>query len=288
MGVKVIDRCNLTILEEPGQEDLAAFLASRQVEVVASLPVLHGGAGGPPARQGSLREERARHPEPERARLRARGLGARAQPRLQPAGREPAAGAGEARGGLQAHPGRGLRDRVQRALHARQHAHPALRLDAHLEGAVQRLHGAPARGAPRRERRGRDVPHARVRGLAGLRVRLRLQPDAGAAPARRGASPGRTSPTCSAATSRATRSSCATTATAAPRGRARPAAARSPDDAATSRRAAPVPRPTATRRACSTARPTSRRGRSTWSAGSTATSRRWRRSPPWPRGKRSR
>ena len=38
MGVKVIDRCNLTILEEPGQEDLAEFLASRQVEVVASLP----------------------------------------------------------------------------------------------------------------------------------------------------------------------------------------------------------------------------------------------------------
>jgi radical SAM/Cys-rich protein len=38
MGVKVIDRCNLTIFEEPGQEDLAGFLASRQVEVVASLP----------------------------------------------------------------------------------------------------------------------------------------------------------------------------------------------------------------------------------------------------------
>jgi len=38
MGVKVIDRCNLTILEEPGQEDLAGFLAGRQVEVVASLP----------------------------------------------------------------------------------------------------------------------------------------------------------------------------------------------------------------------------------------------------------
>jgi radical SAM/Cys-rich protein len=38
MGVKVIDRCNLTILEEPGQEDLADFLAGRQVEVVASLP----------------------------------------------------------------------------------------------------------------------------------------------------------------------------------------------------------------------------------------------------------
>ncbi|HYG66953.1 MAG TPA: arsenosugar biosynthesis radical SAM (seleno)protein ArsS, partial [Anaeromyxobacteraceae bacterium] len=38
LGVEVIDRCNLTILEEPGQEDLAAFLASRRVRVVASLP----------------------------------------------------------------------------------------------------------------------------------------------------------------------------------------------------------------------------------------------------------
>jgi radical SAM/Cys-rich protein len=38
MGVKVIDRCNLTVLEEPGQEDLAGFLAASQVEVVASLP----------------------------------------------------------------------------------------------------------------------------------------------------------------------------------------------------------------------------------------------------------
>jgi radical SAM/Cys-rich protein len=38
LGVKVIDRCNLTILSEPGQEDLAAFLAEQGVEVVASLP----------------------------------------------------------------------------------------------------------------------------------------------------------------------------------------------------------------------------------------------------------
>jgi radical SAM/Cys-rich protein len=37
-GVDVIDRCNLTILEEPGQEDLADFLAAQGVEVVASLP----------------------------------------------------------------------------------------------------------------------------------------------------------------------------------------------------------------------------------------------------------
>jgi radical SAM/Cys-rich protein len=38
MGVNVIDRCNLTILEEPGQEDLAQFLADHQVEITASLP----------------------------------------------------------------------------------------------------------------------------------------------------------------------------------------------------------------------------------------------------------
>ena len=38
LGVTVIDRCNLTILNEPGQEDLAQFLADHQVEVVASLP----------------------------------------------------------------------------------------------------------------------------------------------------------------------------------------------------------------------------------------------------------
>ena len=38
MGVRVMDRCNLTIMEQPGQEDLAEFLASQQVEVVASMP----------------------------------------------------------------------------------------------------------------------------------------------------------------------------------------------------------------------------------------------------------
>jgi radical SAM/Cys-rich protein len=37
-GLKVIDRCNLTILNEPGHEDLAEFLAANEVEIVASLP----------------------------------------------------------------------------------------------------------------------------------------------------------------------------------------------------------------------------------------------------------
>ncbi len=38
LGVHVMDRCNLTILEQPGQEDLAKFLAGNRVEIVASLP----------------------------------------------------------------------------------------------------------------------------------------------------------------------------------------------------------------------------------------------------------
>jgi radical SAM/Cys-rich protein len=37
-GLTVIDRCNLTILSEPGQADLAEFLAAHAVEIVASLP----------------------------------------------------------------------------------------------------------------------------------------------------------------------------------------------------------------------------------------------------------
>ena len=38
LDINVIDRCNLTILSEPDQEDLAEFLAEQQVEIVASLP----------------------------------------------------------------------------------------------------------------------------------------------------------------------------------------------------------------------------------------------------------
>ena len=38
LGVRVMDRCNLTILHEPGQEDLADFLRDTGVDIVASLP----------------------------------------------------------------------------------------------------------------------------------------------------------------------------------------------------------------------------------------------------------
>lgn len=38
LGVAVMDRCNLTILSEPGHEGLATFLAEQRVQVTASLP----------------------------------------------------------------------------------------------------------------------------------------------------------------------------------------------------------------------------------------------------------
>ncbi|TDG14182.1 radical SAM/Cys-rich domain protein [Seongchinamella unica] len=38
LGLHVIDRCNLTVLFEPGQESLAQFLAEQGVEITASLP----------------------------------------------------------------------------------------------------------------------------------------------------------------------------------------------------------------------------------------------------------
>ena len=37
-GAKVIDRCNLTILEEPGYSDLPEYLSEHEVEIIASLP----------------------------------------------------------------------------------------------------------------------------------------------------------------------------------------------------------------------------------------------------------
>src|SRR5690348_432425 len=37
-GSHVIDRCNLTIIEEPGYGYLPAYLAGKMVEIIASLP----------------------------------------------------------------------------------------------------------------------------------------------------------------------------------------------------------------------------------------------------------
>lgn len=36
--IEIIDRCNLTVLQEPGQEDLVDFLKEHRVKIIASLP----------------------------------------------------------------------------------------------------------------------------------------------------------------------------------------------------------------------------------------------------------
>lgn len=38
LGLRIIDRCNLTVLQEPGYEDMADFLAENKVVITASLP----------------------------------------------------------------------------------------------------------------------------------------------------------------------------------------------------------------------------------------------------------
>lgn len=38
LGMRVMDRCNLTVLEDPALEDMPRFLADRGVEIIASLP----------------------------------------------------------------------------------------------------------------------------------------------------------------------------------------------------------------------------------------------------------
>ena len=100
LGAHVIDRCNLTVLEEPGKEDLAVFLKDARGRDHCVATVLYGGAGRAPARQGRLPGQSIRAlKQAERPRLRAQPA---AQPGVQPAGPDAAAGAGQARGGLQA------------------------------------------------------------------------------------------------------------------------------------------------------------------------------------------
>ena len=54
IGCQVIDRCNLTILCEPGYEDLAAFLRDHRVQITASLPSTQEGVTDGQRGQGSF------------------------------------------------------------------------------------------------------------------------------------------------------------------------------------------------------------------------------------------
>ena len=69
MGARAMDRCNLTIFEVEGQQDLPEFLAGEQVEIVASMPCYLEGNGGltvapgpaASAQRGHIVAQAARH-----------------------------------------------------------------------------------------------------------------------------------------------------------------------------------------------------------------------------------
>ena len=124
-----MDRHNLTIQEQPGQEDLAEFLAANQVEIVASMPCYlpdnvekQRGKG---VYDGSIRGLQ---------KLNALGYGREGSGLTlnlvyNPLGPSLPPPQAELESRLQAILGRALRHHVQQPVHARQHADPALRRD---------------------------------------------------------------------------------------------------------------------------------------------------------------
>jgi len=112
LGRRVIDRCNLTVFFEPGQQDTADFLAEQGVEIVASLPChslenveQQRGRGVFGASIEALRKPR---------------------PHLQPGRRFSATGSGTARSRVPPRAQGEFRDRVQPAAHDHEHADQTL------------------------------------------------------------------------------------------------------------------------------------------------------------------
>ncbi len=186
IGTRVIDRCNLTVLNEPGFEDLAAFLAGERVEIVASLPCY--------SRENVDRQRGENVFDSSILALRklnALGYGRDTTGLVldlvyNPLGPTlpPAQDALEAvyKRELFAHFGITF-NRLYTLANM-----PIHRFGSTLvsQGKFAELHGVAAIGVPSGEPRWRHVPRARQRRLAGLPLRLRLQPDAGHPGDRRG------------------------------------------------------------------------------------------------------
>src|SRR2546430_9938312 len=170
LGRRVIDRCNLTVLLEPGMEDLPEFLAEHLVEVVASLPCYgpenvdrQRGHGAFDKSIAALRRLRDR---------------AAARPRLQPGRRLPAAAAGGARDTLPRRAARPVRPRVPPSPHPHQHADQPVRRGPRARGPARGVHEPPREPLQSRDGGGAHVSLAGERRLRRSALRLRLQPDA--------------------------------------------------------------------------------------------------------------
>ena len=170
MGVHVMDRCNLTIFEVEGQEDLPEFLAGEQVEIVASMPCYLRGQRRPPARQGRVRRARSAACR----RLNALGYGRDGSGLTlnlvyNPQGPVAAAAAGGARSRLQAR----ARRAVTASCSTSSTRSPTCRSSASArccisKGEFDALPRHAAARASRRESRRRDVPQSHLGRLARL------------------------------------------------------------------------------------------------------------------------
>ena len=201
LGVKVMDRCNLTILERAGpggprRVSRRATASRSSPRCPATCRTMSTASAARACSTASIRGLKT---------LNALGYGR--DPALalnlvyNPQGPALPPPQGGARSRLQARARRAIRHRVQPALHARQHADPALRLHADHQGRVRRLSAAAAGRASRRQSRRRDVPPPDLGRLAGLCLRLRLQPDARPAARAAASARGCISPTSSTTTS---------------------------------------------------------------------------------------
>ena len=226
LGVRVMDRCNLTILEVDGQEDLPEFLAGEQVEIVASMPCyLEDNVDrqrGKGVFDASIRGLQ---------RLNALGYGRDGSgltlnlvynpqgPSLPPP-----------QAALEADYKRVLGDSYGvtfNRLYTLANM-PIQRFGSTLDvqGRVRPLSRHAAARASRRQSRRRDVPQSDLGRLARLRLRLRLQPDARPAAGARRRANACICPNCSTTISTTIRSASPAIASAAPPARDRAAAAR--------------------------------------------------------------
>ncbi len=179
-GLRVIDRCNLTILLEPGQEDLAEFLAEQQVEDHRLAALLPGRERGAAARQGRLRRQYSRH-----RLLNALGYGR--DPALQlnlvynPVGPVLPPPQASLQAGLPARAGRAFWYPFQPAVYHHQYADQPLRRGIAGPGAVCGVYGLLRDNFSPDNLAALMCRTPGQRRLAGLSLRLRFQPDAGLA-----------------------------------------------------------------------------------------------------------
>ena len=122
---RVMDRLNATILDEPGYEWVADFLAEHEVEIVASMPCYEPENVNAQRGEGVFDSSISAFQK-----LNALGYGRdpglRFELRLQPERWVFAAGSGGVEGGLQGGDAGAFRDRLQRSLLHREHADRAL------------------------------------------------------------------------------------------------------------------------------------------------------------------